>query len=181
MKLQFLTLLAAGLLLSCAGHAENYAGAGVGASWNGGHAVTNGQKYDMETFSTLWSLFAGTIIPTEWTDIRVEGEFLRMDVEPDYGRTRQFKALMANATAIIPDTGWFAEPYVGFGLGYARWDHNNTIAGQIIGGVEYDFAQWPVGAALEYRHLWVNEKGGKGYDTSRINSDTLMLKLKYFF
>ena len=181
MKLQFLTLLTAGLLMSSYAIADNYAGIGLGASWNGGHAYTNGIKYDLETFSPLWSLFAGTVIPTEWTDVRVEGELLRMDVKPDFGRTRQLRAVMANATAVIPNTGWVVEPYAGFGFGYARWDHNNSIAGQILGGVEYNFEQWPVGTALEYRHLWINEKGGKTFSKSKLNSDTLMFKVKYFF
>jgi opacity protein-like surface antigen len=94
---------------------------------------------------------------------------------------------MANATGIIPDTGWWAEPYVGLGLGYARWDHNNTIAGQVIGGFEkhFELPEWAnntaMAAAVEYKHLWVNENGGKQNNTSKMNSDTVMFKLKYLF
>ena len=187
MKKLFLTCLTAGLLVSGAAVSEYYAGLGYGVSWNGGHAWTNNVKYDYDTFSGMWSLFAGTVLPTDWVDFRVEGELLRLDLEPDVGKTRKFRAIMGNVTAIIPNTGWWAEPYVGGGIGYARWDHNNTIATQVIGGLEktFELPDWANNAAmavdLEYRHLWVNENGGKAYSVSKMNSDMLMLKLKYLF
>ena len=65
MKLKMLSLLAAGLILTGAAGAEYYAGAGYGISWNGGHAWTDGVKYDYETFSNIWSVFGGVVIPTE--------------------------------------------------------------------------------------------------------------------
>ncbi len=187
MKKLFLTCLMAGLLVSGAAVSEYYAGLGYGVSWNGGHAWTNNVKYDYDTFSGMWSLFAGTVLPTDCVDFRVEGELLRLDLEPDVGKTRKFRAIMGNVTAIIPNTGWWAEPYVGGGIGYARWDHNNTIATQVIGGLEktFELPDWANNAAmavdLEYRHLWINENGGKAYSVSKMNSDTLMLKLKYLF
>ena len=51
--------MAAGLVLTGSVGAEYYAGAGYGVSWNGGHAWTDGRKYDYETFSGIWSLFGG--------------------------------------------------------------------------------------------------------------------------
>lgn len=182
MKLKYLSLIAGALVWTSTVQAEDYAGLGYGQSWNGGNAYTNGQKHDFETFSSIWSAFIGRTIPLEWFDMRVEGEFIRMDADADKGRTRQVRALMANATGIIPNTGWFAEPYVGLGVGYARYDHNNTIATQVIGGLEYTFDQWPVATALEYRHLWFNEDGGKNEaNRSDLNSDSIMLKVKYLF
>lgn len=182
-----LTGMAAGLLFSGAATAEYYAGLGYGASWNGGHAWTNGIKNDYDTFSGMLSLFAGTVLPTNWVDFRTEVELLRLDLKPDFGRTRRFRAIVGNVTAIIPETGWWAEPYVGGGIGYARWDHNNTITTQVIGGLEktFELPDWANNAAmavdLEYRHLWVNEDGGKFNNISKMNSDTIMLKLKYMF
>ena len=187
MKKLFLTCLTAGLLACGGATAEYYAGVGYGASWNGGHAWTNGIKSDYDTFSGMWSLFAGTVLPTNWVDFRAEAELLRLDLKPDIGKTRKFRALMGNVTAVIPNTGWWAEPYVGLGMGYARWDHNNALATQVIGGFEktFELPDWANNAAmavdLEYRHLWVNKDGGKRLDVSKMNSDTLMLKLKYLF
>lgn len=187
MKKLFLTCATIGLLFAGAVRAENYAGLGYGASWNGGHAWTNGRKSDYDTFSGIFSLFAGKVIPTDYFDLRVEGEYLHLNLKPEHGKSRRFRGLMANATGIIPDTGWWAEPYVGLGLGYARWDHNNTIAGQVIGGFEkyFELPEWAnntaMAAAVEYKHLWVNENGGKRNNTSKMNSDTVMFKLKYLF
>lgn len=187
MKKLFLTCAVVGLLFAGAVRAENYAGLGYGISWNGGHAWTDGRKSDYDTFSKMLSVFAGTVIPTEKFDLRLEGEYLHLNLKPDHGKTRRFRALMANATGVIPNTGWWAEPYVGLGLGYARWDHNNTIAAQGIAGLEkyFELPEWAnntaMAAAVEYRHLWVNEKGGKRNNTSKMNSDTIMFKLKYLF
>ena len=181
MKLKYLSLIALMMAFATSVNAENYAGLGYGRSWNGGHAYRDGHKYDTETFSNVWSLFLGKTIPTEWCDVHAEAEVIHIGADTDYGEKLTLNALMANATAVIPDTGWFAEPYAGLGVGMARFDHNNTIAWQFIGGLEYNFEQYPIGTALEYRHLLLNEHGGKGADTSRFNSDTLMLKLKYFF
>ncbi len=170
------------LSICLSARADNYAGLGFGYSWNGGHAYTNSTKYDFKSFSKMWSFFVGKVIPNQWFDLRLDAEYLNLDAHVEHGRTRQFKSVMANATGIIPDTGWLAEPYVGMGLGYARFDHNNTIALQAIGGLEYVFEQWPIATDVEYRHLWLNEHGGKNREnSSRFNSDTLMLKLKYFF
>lgn len=161
--------------------AEYYAGAGYGISWNGGHAWTNGTKYDYETFSGMWSLFGGTVIPTEYLDLRAEGELVRLKAEPDTGSSRELKAAMANLIGVIPNVDLPVQPYVGLGLGYGRWDHKNTVVKQLIAGVEYDLDQYPVGFALEYKHLSPNETGGNGGYRSKINSDTIMLKAKYLF
>ena len=181
MKIKFLSLLTASLLISGTVSAEYYAGAGYGFSWNGGHAWTDGRKSDYETFSGIFSAFMGTVIPTEWLDLKAEAEFLRLSAEPDFGRTRKFQVLMGNLVGVIPNVDLPVKPYVGLGLGYARWDHNNTVAYQVLGGVEYELDQYPVGFALEYKHLWPNENGGKTTTKSRINSDTIMLKVKYLF
>ena len=61
-------------------------------------------------------------------------------------------------------------------------DHKNTVVKQFIAGAEYNLDQYPVGFALEYKHLSPNETGGKSQrNRSKINSDTLMLKVKYLF
>lgn len=181
MKLKTLSLLAAGLVLTGSVGAEYYAGAGYGVSWNGGHAWTDGRKYDYETFSGIWSLFGGAVIPTEWLDFRAEGEIMRLQAEPDVGKKRELKTAMANLIAVIPNVDSPLQPYVGLGLGYGRWDHKNTVVKQFIAGVEYDLEQYPVGFALEYKHFSPNETGGKADHISKINSDTIMLKAKYLF
>ena len=181
MKLKTLSLLTAALILTGTAGAEYYAGAGYGVSWNGGHAWTDDIKYDYETFSNMWSLFGGTVIPTDKLDLRVEGEFLHLKADPDVGKSRTLDAAMANLIAVIPNVDLPVQPYVGIGLGYGRWDHKNTVVGQFIAGAEYDLEQYPVGFALEYKHLKPNETGGKGGYISKINSDTIMLKVKYLF
>ena len=181
MKLKTLSLLLAGLIATGTAGAEYYAGAGYGVSWNGGHAWTNGKKYDYETFSGMLSLFGGVVIPTEYLDLRAEGELVRLKAEPDTGSARELKAAMVNLIGVIPNVDSPLQPYVGLGLGYGRWDHKNTAVKQFIAGVEYDLDQYPIGFALEYKHLSPNETGGSGLYRSKINSDTVMLKAKYLF
>ena len=181
MKLKTLSLLAAGLILAGTAGAEYYAGAGYGLSWNGGHAWTNGKKYDYETFSKMLSLFGGTVIPTEWLDLRAEGEFIHFNAKPKVGKSRQMDTVMANLVGIIPNVDLPVQPYVGLGLGYGRWNHKYTVTKQLIAGMEYDLDQYPVGFALEYKHLSPNETGGRGDHIAKINSDTIMLKVKYLF
>ena len=181
MKLKTLSLLVAGLILAGTAGAEYYAGAGYGMSWNGGHAWTSGKKYDYETFSRMLSLFGGTVIPTEWLDLRAEGEFIHLNAKPDVGKSRQLDTMMANLIGIIPNVDLPVQPYVGLGLGYGRWDHRYTVTKQFIAGMEYDLDQYPVGFALEYKHLSPNETGGRGDHIAKINSDTIMLKAKYLF
>lgn len=181
MKLKTLSLLASALILTGAAGAEYYAGAGYGFSWNGGHAWTNGKKYEYETFSPMVSLFGGAVIPTEYLDLRAEGEFIHFTADPDKGKSRQMDTVMANLIAVIPNVDLPVQPYVGLGLGYGRWDHTYTVTKQFIAGAEYDLEQYPVGFALEYKHLSPNETGGNGDHISKINTDTLMLKVKYLF
>ena len=134
-----------------------------------------------ETFSPMISLFGGTVIPTDWLDLRAEGEFIHLKVDPDKGKSRKLDAVMANLIGIIPHVDSPIQPYVGFGLGYGLWDHRGTVVKQFILGAEYDLEQHPIGFALEYKHLSPNETGGKGNHKAKINSDTLMLKVKYLF
>ena len=181
MKLKTLSLLVAGLIFAGTAGAENYMGAGYGFSWNGGHAWTDGKKYDYETFSNIWSLFAGSVIPTEWLDLRAEGEFIHLKANPDFGKSRKLDTLMANLVGVIPNVDLPVQPYVGLGLGYGRWDHKNTVVKQFIAGVEYDLEQQPIGFVLEYKHLSPNEIGGSSDHIAKINSDTIMLKAKYLF
>ena len=181
MELKTLSLLAAGLIVTGVAGAEYYAGAGYGYSWNGGHAWTNGKKYEYETFSPMVSLFGGAVIPTEYLDLRAEGEFIHFTADPDKGKSRKLDTVMANLIGVIPNVDLPVQPYVGLGLGYGRWDHTHTVMKQFIAGVEYDLDQYPVGFALEYKHLSPNETGGKGDHISKINSDTVMLKVKYLF
>ena len=181
MKLKTLSLLVASLVFAGTAGAEYYAGAGYGISWNGGHAWTNGVKYDYETFSNLWSLFGGAVIPTEYLDLRAEGEFVHLKAEPDVGKSRKLDAVMANLIGVIPNVDWPVQPYVGLGLGYGRFDHKNMVVQQLIAGVEYTLDEYPVGFALEYKHIRPNETGGHGNNRSKINSDAIMLKAKYSF
>ncbi len=181
MKLKTLSLLVSALILTGTAGAEYYAGAGYGISWNGGHAWTNGKKYDYETFSKMYSFFGGTVIPTERLDFHIEGEFVHLKAVPDVGKSRELDAVMANFIGVIPNVDMPVQPYMGLGLGYGRWDHKFTVVKQFIAGAEYDLEQYPVGFALEYKHLSPNETGGKGDHISKINSDTIMLKAKYLF
>ena len=150
MKLKTLSLLLVSLVLTGAAGAEYYAGLGYGANWNGGHAWTNGKKYDYETFSPMTSLFGGTVIPTEYLDLHAEGEFIHFTADPDLGKSRQMDTVMANLIGIIPNVDCPVQPYVGLGLGYGRWDHRYTVTKQFVAGIEYDLNQYPVGFALEY-------------------------------
>ena len=181
MKVKILSLLAASLILTGGAGAEYYAGAGYGISWNGGHAWTEGVKYNYEKFSGMTSLFGGAVIPTEYLDLRAEGEFLHFTAKPKTGKSRQMDTAIANLVGVIPNVDLPVQPYVGVGLGYGRWDHKYTVVKQFITGVEYDLEEHPLGFALEYKHLSPNETGGKGDHISKINTDTLMLKVKYLF
>ena len=181
MKLKTLSLLATGLILAGTAGAEYYTGLGYGYSWNGGHAWTDGKKYGYETFSPMMSLFAGAVIPTEKLDFRAEAEYIHFTAKPDTGKSRQMDTVMANLIAAIPNLDLPVQPYIGGGLGYGRWDHRYTVTKQFIAGLGYDLDQYPVGFALEYKHLSPNKTGGRGDHISKINTDTLMLKVKYLF
>ncbi len=180
MKKLFLTACAALTAFIPSAKADFYVGAGYGLAMNDGSVWEEGARTKYKD-SGMYSLSGGYELPLPLFDIRGEVEYIRTRPETkDFG-TKQLDALMFNATGVIPLIP-FIDPYVGLGLGYGRYDHNNTTAFQYLMGVEYEFATNPFTVGAEYRFLKLTEDGGKSGDkTSKYRSHGLMLKLKYTF
>ena len=173
-------LLSAALLLTAATtHAEFYVGGGYGLSINQGNVCEHGIKSDYKD-SSVYSLSGGIVMPLPLFDFRAEVEYLHTRPETKSLGTKQLDALMFNATGVIPLIP-FIDPYVGLGVGYGRYDHNNTAAWQALAGVEYAFETNPFTIGAEYRFLKLTEDGGKGANESKYYTHGFMLKLKYRF
>lgn len=173
-------LLALCTLFICnAAQAEFYVGAGYGLSINQGSVKELNKKTSYKDSNAL-SVSGGVALPLPLLDIRGEVEYFRTRPETkDFG-TKHLDAVMANATGVIPLIP-FIDPYVGVGMGYARYDHNNTTAWQALAGVEYNFLTLPFIVGAEYRFLKLTEKGGKKDVSSKYYTHGVMLKLKYTF
>ena len=172
-------LLTAILLVAPTTHAEFYVGAGYGLSINEGSVLEHGAKSTYKD-SSAYSLSGGIVMPIPLFDLRTEVEYFRTRPETKSLGTKKLDAVMVNATGVIPLIP-FIDPYVGMGIGYGRYDHNNTSAWQALAGVEYNFATNPFVVGAEYRFFKLTEDGGKGHNKSKYHTHGLMLKLKYTF
>ena len=178
-KFLFVCCGALSVLMVTSARADFYAGAGYGLGFNSGSAYLDGQRGSYKD-SPFYSFQGGYILPLPLFDVRGEVEYLRSRPDVKGQGARRLDALMGNVSAVIPLVP-FVDPYVGLGLGYARYDHNNTTAWQYQMGVEYSFATAPFVVGAEYRYLKLTETCGKHDDTSKYHSNVLMLKVKYLF
>lgn len=178
-KFLYTTLMAFVLLGAVPASADFYAGAGYGLGFNGGSAKLNNVKGDYKQ-STVYSISGGYVMPLPAFDIRGDIEYLRTRPGEKGQHSRRMDALMGTLSAVIPVVP-FLDPYAGFGLGYARFDHANTLAWQYHVGIEYKFATSPFAIGAEYRYLKLADDCGKGANVSKYHSNIGMLKVKYFF
>ncbi|MDY6407297.1 MAG: outer membrane beta-barrel protein [Pseudomonadota bacterium] len=172
-------LLSASLLFGDLAHADFYAGAGLGGSFNGGRS-SNGISSVKYKNSSFWSLAGGYELPLPLFDVRGELEYMRTRPEVKDGRTKQLDGLFLNGYADIPLIP-IIDPYVGLGIGRTRFDHTNSFAIQGMLGAEYELPFAPVVMSGEYRYLKVNETTGKVNRESKYHSNILMLKARYMF
>lgn len=180
MKKLFYTLALTGLLTYASTvSAEFYAGIGLGGSFNGGSAVTDG-SYSKYKNSAIYSLSGGYELPLPLFDLRGELEYLRTKPTVKSGEDRKLDALMANVYGNIPLIP-LIDPYIGLGLGRARYDHSNSFAFQWMLGADYEVPFAPITIGGEYRYFKVNEKTGKNHSPSKFHTNILMLKARYLF
>lgn len=178
-KLFLSTLLALGLTTATTAFAQYYGQLGLGASLNDGSVQTPDGRTTYK-HTPAYSIAGGYELPLALTNIRMEGEYLRIRPNAKYGSDSKFDALMANGYVEIPLIP-VIDPYVGLGIGMVRFDHNNSIALQGMMGVEYELPVIPVTIGAEYRYLKVNETGGKWESVSKFHTNIFMLKARYSF
>ncbi|MBQ9737625.1 MAG: porin family protein [Clostridia bacterium] len=173
------SLLTLGLISSTA-HADFYGSFGLGAAFNNGSVTTKDLRSSYDD-SAAYSLAVGYQLPLLLTDVRVEGEYLRIHPDIKDGGHSNMDALMVNAYANLPLIP-VIDPYVGLGLGYARFEHENTPAMQFMLGADYELPiTLPITIGAEYRYFKVNEHGGNRGETAKFNTHALMLKARYHF
>ena len=176
----FLLALVAGLACSLSAHADFYAGAGFGVSFNEGSSTKKAARSEYKD-STIYSLAGGYQFPLPLFDIRTEVEYLRLRPELKDGRTKQLDGAFLNAYGFIPLTP-LIDPYVGLGVGRVRFDHANSFAVQGMLGAEYSLPFYPdLSVGAEYRYLKINETTGKTNAPSKFHTNILMLKFRYMF
>jgi len=178
-KYALCSLIAAGLLFVGAAQAEFYAGAGLGRAFNEGTSF-NGHCAIEYKNSNMWSVAGGYETPLPLFDLRGEAEYLRTRTRLKDNRTKQLDGLFLNAYGDIPMIP-VVDPYVGLGLGYVRYDHDNSFAFQGMLGLEYELPFAPVAVAGEYRYLKITERTGKQNRASNYHTNILMLKARYLF
>ena len=167
-------------LISSAAHADFYGSFGVGAAFNNGSVLKNNSRSSYDD-SGAYSFAVGYQLPLALTDVRVEGEYLRIHPDIKDGGHSNMDALMANAYVNIPLVP-VIDPYVGLGLCYARFEHENTPAMQFMLGADYELPiTLPITVGAEYRFFKVNEHGGNRGETAKFNTHALMLKARYHF
>ena len=179
MKKHIWGLLSIGLLLGGIAHADFYADAGIGGSFNGGSSYNQNGTSGFKN-STMWSLAGGYEAPLPLLDVRGEVEYLHTRPKVKSGGTKQLDGLFLNGYADIPLVP-VVDPYVGLGVGFSRFDHDNSFAVQGILGVEYELPFAPVAVSGEYRYLKINETTGKVNRESKYHTNILMLKARYMF
>lgn len=160
--------------------ADFYAGAGFGMSFNNGSIDEARGFRDSYKDTPAYALYGGYELPLPLLDIRGEVEYLRIKPKAKHGNSRTMDAAMARAVAVVPFVP-LVDPYVGLGLGYARYDHANIALQEMTAGVEYELPVAPITIGAEYRYLKSNEKAGKWYSESKFHTNILMLKAKYLF
>lgn len=164
-------------------NAEFYASLGAGTSINSGSTITNHVRSTYKN-TPVYSLAGGYELPFISsiidTTIRAEGEYLRIRPKSKgEGKDSSFDGVMANGYVNIPFP--IVDPYVGMGVGMARFDHNNSIAYQGIAGLDYALPMLPLTVSGEYRYLNLNEDGGKHDTSSQFRTHIFMMKLRYNF
>ena len=180
MKAYFIPILSTLLCLSSVAKADFYGSFGLGVAFNNGSSTTKDLRSSYDD-SAAYSFAVGYQLPLLLTDVRVEGEYLRNHPDIKDGGHSNMDALMANAYANIPLTP-IVDPYVGFGLGMARFEHENSPAMQFMLGAEYELpTELPITIGAEYRFFKVNEHGGNRGEVAKLNSNILMLKVRYHF
>lgn len=180
MKKQFLGIaLLIGFITATTVQAQYYGQLGIGASLNDGSTTTNGIRSKYKN-TPAYSFATGYELPLTLTNVRLEGEYLRIRPNAKYGSNSSFDGLMANGYAEVPLIP-VIDPYIGAGIGMTRFDHNNSLALQGMMGLEYELPFIPLTIGGEYRYLKVNESGGKQANISKFHSNIFMLKLRYAF
>lgn len=159
--------------------AQYYGQLGLGASLNDGSVMT---PYGRTTYkhTPAYSFAGGYELPLALTNVRMEGEYLRIRPNAKYGSDSKLDALMANTYVEIPLIP-VIDPYIGAGIGMTRFDHNNSIALQGMMGLEYELPMLPITIGGEYRYLKINEAGGKWDSVSKFHTNIFMLKARYAF
>lgn len=177
-KFLSLTLLSA-FFFSAQAQADFYGSFGLGASFNNGSIHRDGFVTTYKD-TPAYSFAAGYELPLALTDVRAEVEYLRIRPNAKHGETSKFDALMLNGYVDIPLVP-FVDPYVGLGLGQARYEHTNTTPLQAMLGVDYELPFMPLTLSGEYRYLKITENGGGRNETAKFHSNILMFKLRYEF
>ncbi len=180
MKHKFLiTTLCATLMGISTANAGFYAGIGAGAAINEGSVTYENIALDYKN-SPIYSAAVGYELPLPILDVRGEVEYLRVRPEINNGQDSKFDGIFLNGYTDIPFVP-FVDPYVGAGVGYSRFDHNNSTAYQGMVGVEYGIPFIPLSLAAEYRYMKVTETGGKWDANAKFHTNTFMIKARFSF
>lgn len=179
MKKLLLAALLSCSFLSATAHAGLYAQLGIGAAFNDGSQITKNYRSSYEN-SPAYSLSVGYELPLLLTDIRIEGEYLRLKPDIKQGGHATMDGLMVNGYANLPVIP-LIDPYVGLGLGMTRFEHENAPAYQLMLGAEYELPFMPATVGAEYRYFKITEDCGSRNETAKLHSNILMLKFRYEF
>lgn len=179
MKSSFLALITAFCLSSVSAHAGLYTSFGLGASFNDG-AMTKDEIRSSYDNSPAYSFAVGYKLPLLLTDVRAEGEYLRMRPDTSYHGASSVDAFMMNGYANVPLVP-FIDPYVGLGLGMSRFQHETAPAYQAMLGADYELPFMPATVSAEYRYFRITEDGGSRGEDAKLHSNILMLKFRYEF
>lgn len=167
------------LLATTNAKAGIYGSIGAGISLNDGSAVHDSVMSDYKN-TPVYAFALGYELPFPLLDARGEVEYLRIRPNAKYGSDSKIDAAFINGYADIPLIP-IVDPYVGIGIGYARFDHTNTPALQGMAGLEYEIPVLPLTIGAEYRYMKVNETGGKWDSPSKFHTNIFMLKARYSF
>lgn len=180
MKAYFIPILSALLCVSSVANADFYGSFGVGVAFNDGSVTTKDLRSSYDD-SASYSFAVGYQLPLLFTDVRVEGEYLRNHPDIKKGGHSNMDALMINGYANVPLIP-VIDPYIGLGLGMARFEHENSPAMQFMLGADYELpTTLPITIGAEYRYFKVNEDGGNRGEIAKMHSNILMLKVRYHF
>ncbi len=160
-------------------NADFYASIGAGASLNEGSVTYEDALQDYKN-TPVYAAAVGYELPLPILDVRAEVEYLRIRPEVKHGSDSKFDGVFLNGYADVPLIP-VVDPYVGAGIGYTRFEHNNSTAYQGMLGVEYEVPFMPVSLAGEYRYMKVTEAGGKWDSNAKFHSNILMIKARYSF
>lgn len=168
-------------LLSTQSNAGLYTGLGIGAAFNDGSQTTKDFRSSFKN-SPAYSLTVGYKLPLLLTDVRVEGEYLRMKPEIKNSGHATIDAFLVNGYANVPLAPLpLIDPYVGLGLGLTRFEHENSPVYQLMLGAEYELPFMPATIGAEYRYFKITQDGGGRGEISKLHSNILMMKFRYEF